>query len=165
MVLHFLVSHSLTMLTALGSTLMVVRLLATNRSSQSLLAWIVAMVFLPLLAIPLYFLFGARKFVRGTRSAPPLRAAQAFELLGDGVTAYERLLAEIQQASASIEFTMFIVADDPVGWSVINALAARARAGVRVRVLVDALGSARIARRARRTLEGAGASFRTFMPF
>src|SRR5277367_2474785 len=61
---HYLFSHLLTVITALTSTLMVVRLLSTDRTPQSLLAWILALTFLPLAAIPLYFLIGTRKFPR-----------------------------------------------------------------------------------------------------
>jgi cardiolipin synthase len=163
---HYLVSHLLTVITALGSALMVVRLLGTKRSPQSLLAWIVGLVFLPLVAIPLYFLFGARKFLKGKRglALPPVREGQQLELLGDGVLAYRRLLALIADAKRSIDFTMFILGDDAVGWSVVDALCARANDGVQVRVVVDALGSGRIARRARRALAAAGAELRTFMP-
>ena len=54
--------------------------------------------------------------------------------------------------------------DDEVGWSVVNALAERARAGVRVRLLVDAVGSRPIRRRATQILEAAGGELRVFMP-
>jgi cardiolipin synthase len=188
-VTHYLASHLLTVITAIVSTVMVIRLLSTNRTPQSLLAWVLALIFLPLAAIPLYFLIGTRKFPRAAKrtmrpqpssevaleSGPVARVLSAtgvpapqgghdFELLETGEHAYARLMERIAAARRSIALTMFIVGDDATGWSVVDALAARARDGVRVRVIVDAVGSRRIKRRAARALEAAGASLRVFMP-
>lgn len=99
-----------------------------------------------------------------TEGVPGVRSGNAFELLGTGERAYEALHAEIAAARTSIDLTIFIVGDDEVGWSVVHALADRARAGVRVRLLVDAVGSRPIRRRASEELRAAGGELRTFMP-
>jgi cardiolipin synthase len=189
MLVHYLVSHLVAVITALASTLMVVRLLSTNRTPQSLAAWVLAVVFVPIAAIPLYFLVGARKFPRRAKramaipvakgqgpavgpvarvlcelGAPPARDGHRFELLGTGELAYARLMDLIAGAQRSIDLTLFILGDDTTGWSVVEALAARARAGVRVRVILDAVGSTHTKRRAARLLEGAGGALRVFMP-
>ena len=88
-----------------------------------------------------------------TEGVPGVRTGNTFELLGTGERAYEALHAEISRARRCIDLTIFIVGNDEVGWSVVNALAERARAGVRVRLLVDAVGSRPIRHRATR---GAG---------
>ena len=189
MLTSYLLSHLLAVITALASTLMVVRLLATNRTPQSLMAWGVALMFVPLVAIPLYFLLGARKFPRTakrtmrsapsrsdlalpgpvarvlvTLGAPPARGGHRFELLENGERAYARLMELILGAQKSIDLTMFILGDDATGRSVVDALAARAKAGVRVRVVLDAVGSTRSKRRAARLLREAGGTVRPFMP-
>ena len=189
MLSHYLLSHLVAVITALASTLMVVRLLATNRTPQSLLAWGLALMFLPLVAIPLYFLVGARKFPRTAKrtmrtapsrgelpppgpvarvlcelGAPPARAGHRFELLENGERAYARLMELIAASQRSIDLTMFILGDDATGRSVVDALAARANAGVRVRVVLDAVGSTNSKRRAARLLASAGGSVRPFMP-
>jgi cardiolipin synthase len=166
----------------------VLRLLSTKRTPQSLLAWVLALVFLPIAAIPLYFLIGARKFPRRAKrsmqapakgelpppgpiaqvltavGSPPAREGHRFELLGDGERAYARLKGLIAEAQRTIDLTLFILGDDSTGWGVVDALVARAKAGVRVRLIVDAVGSTQIRRRAARALRAAGGSLRAFMP-
>lgn len=95
---------------------------------------------------------------------PPPRAGNAFEPITDGGRAYECLLAEIDTAVRSIHLMTFIIADDAVGRALVERLAARARAGVQVRVLVDALGSLPARLRLLRQLDAAGAEVGVFMP-
>src|SRR5262249_23317623 len=64
----------------------------------------------------------------------------------------------------SIDLTIFILGNDEVGESVVSALAARAHAGVRVRLLLDAVGSRPMLSRARHVLGPAGGQVRAFMP-
>ena len=59
---------------------------------------------------------------------------------------------------------MFILGDDTTGRAVIAALAERAKHGVQVRVILDAVGSFRARGSASRALHAAGAQLRTFMP-
>lgn len=188
MLREFLLTHAVTVLTAIASILMVLRLLATRRSPQSSLAWVVALTFVPWVAIPLYFLIGARKFPRTIKrrteslapragppegpvarvlrdlGAPPVRDAHRFELLENGESAYARLLTLITAARRRIDLTIFILGDDATGWSVVDALAARAKAGVQVRVILDAIGSSKIKRRATRAIRAAGGEALSFMP-
>jgi cardiolipin synthase len=186
---NYVLSHLLSVATAITSTLMVIRLLSTSRAPQSLLAWVLALIFLPLAAIPLYFLIGTRKFPRvakrealwvaarsgATRAgpvarvleaidAPPVREGNQLELLGSGERAYARLMELIGEAKRTIDLEFFILAKDSVGLSVVEALAARAKSGVRVRVVLDAVGSGAVKRRAAKVLEAAGGSLRTFLP-
>ncbi|HMM77015.1 MAG TPA: phospholipase D-like domain-containing protein [Gammaproteobacteria bacterium] len=95
---------------------------------------------------------------------PPPRAGNAMELLTDGTAAYERLLALIDDARHSIHLTTFILADDAVGRSLVAHLAARAREGVAVRVLVDAIGSLCARAWRLRELTRAGGELGVFMP-
>jgi cardiolipin synthase len=59
---------------------------------------------------------------------------------------------------------MFILGDDATGRAVVDALAESAARGVRVRLILDAVGSRRSLRRATRLLSAAGAHVRAFMP-
>src|SRR5262249_50686058 len=142
--------------------IMAMRVLVTPRAPQSLMAWLLGLVFAPWVAIPLYALLGGRKFPRGakgkhaplrvsdgrvelpgshpaadvprvlrTEGVPGVRAGNAFRLLGTGEEAYAGLLEAIQSAQRTIDLTIFILGNDEVGRSVVAALAARARAGVR----------------------------------
>src|SRR5262249_10344327 len=88
----------------------------------------------------------------------------AFKLLGTGEEAYAALLGAIQSAERTVDLTVFILGNDEVGAAIVSALAARARAGLRVRLLLDAVGSRPILGRAMREVGGAGGQVRSFMP-
>ncbi len=193
MIAAYLVSHAFSLAVVLVSLAMQVSVFDSRRTPQSTVAWALAILFLPFVAIPLYLLLGSRKFPRrakrpgrdaGPRSnvtgthdpegpmarlsrslgVAPARPGHAFELLPTGELAYARLLELIASTKRSIDLTMFILGDDETGWSIVDALAARARAGVKVRLILDAVGCRSTQRKARRLLAAAGAEARVFMP-
>ncbi len=173
MLRSYLVTHAVAVLSMLAALVPMFRVLRSGgRSSQSTLAWLLALVFVPLLAIPLYLLLGSRKFPRRAKlpgrptesGVAPARAGHAFELLTTGESAYAALMARIDGATRTIDLTMFILGDDATGWAFVASLASRARRGVRVRVILDAVGCRRTLRRASRILAAAGAEVRAFMP-
>jgi cardiolipin synthase len=67
--------------------------------------------------------------------------ADRVRLLRDAAEAYPAMLASIAQASDEILLEMYWVGADAVGERFRDALAARARAGVKVRVIHDSVGS------------------------
>jgi cardiolipin synthase len=188
----YLVSHAATVLAAIAAFVMMIGLGGSGRTSQSTLAWLLALVFMPFVAIPLFFLLGRRKFPmrakgpgddadrragidRGAQPvsiasvlqsggvAPP-RIGNSFELLGTGEAAYARLMALIAAAERTIDLTMFILGHDTTGHAVVDALAERAAKGVSVRVILDAVGSSRSRSYAAATLGKVGVEVRAFMP-
>jgi cardiolipin synthase len=194
-VLTFVRSHPLLVATHVVGIVVALRVLVTRRAPQSLMAWLLGLVFAPWVAIPLYFLLGGRKFPRGakgkqapllapaaraelpgthpaadvprvlrTEGVPGVRAGSSFQLLGTGEAAYAALLGAIGAAARSIDLTVFILGNDEVGAAIVSALAARARAGVRVRLLLDAVGSRPILPRAEKEVRAAGGEVRSFMP-
>jgi cardiolipin synthase len=64
-----------------------------------------------------------------------------FEVLRDGAVFYPAQLAAISNAKTSIHLEAFIFHATPIGERFVSALAERAQAGVKVRVIVDAVGS------------------------
>ncbi|MDQ3428290.1 MAG: phospholipase D-like domain-containing protein [Gemmatimonadota bacterium] len=86
------------------------------------------------------------------------------DLLIDGPDAYRRMLDVIAQASRWLHFENYIIRSDAVGWRFAELLAARARAGVHVRVLYDSIGSLSTARKLWRFLREAGVEVRAFNP-
>ncbi|HZW90853.1 MAG TPA: phospholipase D-like domain-containing protein [Myxococcaceae bacterium] len=188
-------SHPFLVAVHVVGVLVAMRVLVTRRAPQSLMAWLLALIFAPWVSIPLYFLLGGRKFPRGakgkraplrvpdsraalpdghpaanvprvlrTEGVPGVRAGNALRLLGTGEEAYAALLSAIGAATRWIDLTVFILGNDEVGHSIVSALAARAKAGVRVRLLLDAVGSRPILSRARRELGSASGQVRSFMP-
>ena len=164
----YLASHAVVLVTVVAWVVMLTRISGSQRTPQSTFAWLLAFALVPPLAIPLYFALGSRKFPRRAKgrqlAVPPARECHSFELLVTGEAAFARLLALIEGARRSIDLTMFILGDDATGHAVIAALAERARAGVAVRVILDAVGSLRTHRAAARALREAGAELRVFMP-
>lgn len=65
----------------------------------------------------------------------------AIELYTEGDRLFEAMLAAINSAQEQVWMETYIFADDEVGRRFAHALSERARAGVQVRLLVDALGS------------------------
>jgi len=86
------------------------------------------------------------------------------EHYADSPRALDIMLAAIAAARATIHFENYIIRDDATGRRFADALAERARAGVRVRVLYDALGSVGTSRRYWRGLRQAGVEVRAFHP-
>ena len=97
----------------------------------------------------------------GTEAIP----GNAVRLLKDAAENYPAWLAAIEVAQHTIHFENYIIADDGTGRMFAAALAARARAGVAVRVMYDwmgalGLGSARVLRE----VTAAGGEVRCFNP-
>ena len=84
--------------------------------------------------------------------------------LRSGDEAYDAVLSLIGSARDHLHAQFFILDVDPVGRRFVQALAARAREGVRVRLLLDAVGSWRALRRTVRPLRDAGGEVAAFMP-
>jgi cardiolipin synthase len=94
-----------------------------------------------------------------------LRLGNAVALLRDSKENYPAWLEAIRSAKQVIHFENFIIADDGTGRLFADALMERARAGVRVRVLYDWLGSSsRALPRFWKRLREAGVEARVFNP-
>jgi cardiolipin synthase len=70
-----------------------------------------------------------------------VRACDPVEVLNDGSNFYAAELAAIAKATETIHLEAYIFARGRVAQDFINALCERARAGVRVKVVIDAVGS------------------------
>jgi cardiolipin synthase len=102
-----------------------------------------------------------RAFARAAGS-DPIGGNVVRELL-DAAENYPAWLAAIRGAERSILFESYIVADDDVGREFVEALAAKARAGIRVHVVYDWFGS-HGAGALWSLLTAAGAQVRAFNP-
>jgi cardiolipin synthase len=102
-----------------------------------------------------------RAFFRA--AGAPLVLGNDVRLLRDAGENFPAWLEAIRAAERCILFECYIIDDDAVGREMMTALADKARAGVRVRVVYDWLGS-RTFGPLRRMLEEAGAQVRCFNP-
>lgn len=73
----------------------------------------------------------------------PISRADDVRLLVDGAAKFEALLADIRAATTHVHLEYYIWHPDHSGGALRDALAERARAGVRVRLLLDAVGAAK----------------------
>ena len=95
--------------------------------------------------------------------APPLRA-ENIELYTEGEPKYRAIAEAIEAARHHIHLEYYIWENDRIGARLRDQLAARAKAGIEVRVLVDATGSVGARRGFFRPLADAGAKVAWFNP-
>ena len=144
--------------------------LLTKSDPRSALSWIAVCSLIPFGGVLLYGLFGINRVRRpdmtrwvttvppeprpAFRAAPlaaqvrigdaltqrPLESGNVLETLHDGEEAFPRMLEAIAGARQSVWLSTYIFQTDQVGRQFVDTLAAAARRGVQVRVLVDGIG-------------------------
>jgi cardiolipin synthase len=193
-VTSFLTAHLLSVALVLVTALLLVKILRERRPPASTLAWTLAIVLIPYVGIPLYFLLGGRKTrdvirrkariysapgpanepaspethatLRILRSAgvPAPLSGNTVALIADGVEAYRRLLELIDAARERLWVATFILGRDDVGRTLVERLARRAAEGVQVCLLLDALGCLKTRGRFVEPLRRAGGEVGIFLP-
>ena len=93
----------------------------------------------------------------------PMRAASV-ELFENGDELYPAMIRAMEEATETLNLEYYIWQPDEIGTRLRDALAERARAGVRVRLVFDSIGAQNCSRGFWRPLEMAGAELRTFNP-
>jgi len=94
----------------------------------------------------------------------PATEGNAIDVLRNGDEIFPAMLEAIGQADHTIDFLTFVYWRGDVGTRFAEALVDRARAGVRVRVLLDAWGANSIEKSLVEKMEGAGVRVRWFRP-
>ena len=166
---YLLTLHGIVVALGLVAYVGVARALPQRRDPSAAIAWVVALVLLPYVAMPLYFMFGSRKLRMRDEPVtvlPPVPAADDDEAasqwarrLGrsmglapaapyaglhvhaDGTAAHGAVLDTIAAAHRTLDVCTFILARDRLGDEVAAALRAKAGQGVRVRLLIDGIGA------------------------
>lgn len=172
--------------------IVVAGILRQRRSPASSVAWLLAIILLPLIGMPLFWLFGNRKINRIAKDKPPViltpepqaqaaphpEAVRAAEHLGpEGITqgnlikfhqsgedAFADLIAHIDCARRNIHIETYVLKADATGKAIMERLIARASDGLEVRLLIDGFGSFHMSRSALRRLRRAGGNFAFFLP-
>ncbi|MGD9098125.1 MAG: PLDc N-terminal domain-containing protein, partial [Desulfobacterales bacterium] len=174
-VLEFIYIQLLPTLGFVLALVLLAHILRQRRSPTSTLAWLMAVVFIPYIGVPLYIFFGGRKMTRRAASKrllpdttpvtsddtgleqqlaslvyrggfPPTRRNRA-RLLFSGTAAYRETIRLIDRAEHAIYVATYLLGRDDTGRAIVKALARRAAQGVRVYLLLDALGSVKVDRR------------------
>ena len=97
-------------------------------------------------------------------SGARLSVGNAAVPLEDGRAAYRAMLQAIRGARHHVHMEMYIFEDDEVGREFARAMAERARAGVKVRLIYDAVGSLRARKGFFEEMEQAGIAVAVFNP-
>ncbi|MDO7906491.1 cardiolipin synthase [Paenibacillus sp. JX-17] len=169
-----------------------------NRNPSTTLAWILLLALLPVVGLPLYFLFGQNYFKRRkydkkaqmdqqayeriendalhTRhdlsrfstaqqqllrlsrrlARTPISFASTSEVLNNGEATFSTLLEELRKAKHHIHMEYYIYRADEIGTSIQKILIEKARAGVKVRFMYDAVGSMQLSRSFLNEMRSAG---------
>lgn len=163
-----------------------------RREPPSMIAWLLAIILLPYLAVPLYFIFRSRKLKRREKTAltlakkgeiPDSKATHIDKVLRnngiagatlgnrfffytDGVKAYNMIMDQIASARHTILISTYVLSPDPVGKNVLSALTRKASQGVQVKLLIDCIGSLPLYFRQKplRNLRKAGGQVAFYMP-
>ena len=167
--IHWVTLHGLAAMLGLVIYVTASHTLHQRRHPSAAIAWVVALVLLPYVALPLYILFGNRKLrndrqadrlpqyatqTAGIPGAPIARAQQlaaamqlpcasSYEQLNiheHGSQALQVLRNMIDGATRTLDVCTFIFGRDALGDEIAERLKRRARDGVQVRLLVDGLG-------------------------
>ncbi|MET0229361.1 MAG: phospholipase D-like domain-containing protein [Rhodanobacteraceae bacterium] len=150
-----------------------------RRTPSTAIAWVLALLFVPYVALPLFLLFGSRAARRPAQvprpqpdgdwvgdysralGLPPRRSGRA-TVHADASESMASLFATIARATSTLDVGVFLFAGDRFGCDVAERLAARCREGVRVRVMVDGVGLLLKSRDAVALLRASGVDVRIF---
>jgi cardiolipin synthase len=100
----------------------------------------------------------------GSLLGPPILGGNRIETLRNGDEIFPAMLAAIRAAKHNIDFETYVYWSGQIGWDLANAIAERARAGVRAHVLLDWVGSQRMEPEVLKTMVDAGARVELYHP-
>jgi len=187
----FIIIGGILIFTAVG------HILYQKRSPTSMISWMMAIIFLPFITVPLYFIIGIRKreskhtkayvdfhephahndytldvsnhkilSILEKNGIPPATKNNDFKLITSSTGAYVQILNEIKGAKYSIDMCTYVFQFDNMTKNLVEALTQKAQEGVRVRLLLDLVGSlgAYFNQRGFKALRNAGGEVAFFVP-
>ncbi|MEO5629876.1 MAG: cardiolipin synthase [Thermomonas sp.] len=165
-----------------------------KREPAATLSWLISLAALPYVGFLIYHVFGPQKIKRHRRRRARARVglpgddpdddsetaelarlghavtglapstARRVELLVDGAATYDALIEAVRGARHHVHLEYYIYQPDLSGRALRDALVERARAGVKVRLLLDAVGSSKTRSSFFRELVDAGGELCWFHP-
>jgi len=117
-------------------------------------------------AVPSLYAVEDPQFTRtiGALLGPPLVGGNRATALLNGDDIFPAMLAALRTAKSTITFEMYIYWSGGIGKQFADVLSERARAGVKVHVLIDAVGSGKIDETYIDQMENAGVEVRRYNP-
>lgn len=175
--------HSLAITVSVLTYILTTRVERERRPPSIAIAWVLGLIAVPYLVLPLYLMFGRRKLQRKLSQAilmpaPPSHWAEqllaSFGLAasapaqirfhGDGAQSRAALFEIMENARRQLDISTYILADDEFGREAMDRMTLRAKSGVRVRLLIDAVGAMQLPRACFKRLHAAGVEIAIFSP-
>lgn len=179
----------------------IIVLMLENRNPIKSIAWIIAIIAIPVVGLVLYALFG-RDFRKGKTVEKANKAyAEALKNLDetfdqgipvegyenmsqliynlcnekiynntyikpftDGTSLYESIFADIESAKETIFAEYYIIENDKISKRFIETLIKKAKEGVKIKIVVDAVGSWKVTKKTKQDLAEAGIEYHEFLP-
>ena len=184
---YWLTLHGLVTALAVLTYIVASHVMHQRRHPTAAIAWVLFILLMPYVALPAFLLFGSRKRAR-SGPAPSVRLSaedahaswpvqtilaleqpapatyREFSLHANGKHALDALWDTLDGAQHTIDLCTFILGRDEIGEAVIEKLCNKARDGVKVRLLLDGLGSLMAGRPRLRSLTDCGGQFLLFVP-
>ena len=109
---------------------------------------------------------GSDAFLRATEALTmaPITHGNSIELFINGDEIFPAMLETMAGAQRTLNFLSYLYWSGDIGETIADALCERARAGIEVNVLLDAVGSAKMDRSLIRDMDEAGVHFAYFRP-
>ena len=181
--------HSATVIGVLLALLLISRVLRSPRIPSATMGWLIVIIFIPLIGIPLYLLFGERKLSTQIKQKgqldlpdtpdtydhsmnsllislgiPSSSDGNCVSFHEDGEVSWQAVLTLLENAQKSIDIAIFILADDEIGKEVLSLLEDKAAQGVQVRLLLDGVGSFELPKKRLLPLARHGGQIAWFIP-
>ncbi len=176
-------AHALSVAASLLTYVLTTRAAQSRRPPSIAIAWVLGMIAVPYLTLPIYLLFGRRKLLRKAPHRParpatprhwaedliesfdlPAASRASVRLHADGAASRSGLFATLARATRRLDVCTYILGRDPFGREVAARLSERARAGVRVRLLIDGVGALQLPHATIAGLRAAGVETAVFCP-
>ena len=160
-----------------------------RRDPAAAISWVLTIALIPYIGLPLYLMFGSRKRLHArslsvnraltpelhpaaawplqlaaAMGQPPVASYRALRVHADGAEALLALHEVIDSAERELVLCTFILGRDAVGRALVARLIAKARSGVKVKLMVDGVGRLLGGRISLRELKAAGAQVVLFGP-
>lgn len=173
----------------------ILHILYQRRSPQNLMAWLLTILLLPFIGLLFYAILGSRKIftkskkpiinlhsiteessnselgksinnILNANGLPGASQHNSVEAFINPVDAYNAFINEIENAKTAIHIQTYIFELDHTGLAILNALIKKAKEGVEVCLLMDAIGSFSLYRNTKplQSLVDAGGQFAFFQP-
>jgi cardiolipin synthase len=154
--------HSLAIVLGLFMYVLTSHSLRQRRAPTAAISWVLTIALIPYVGVPFYLLFGTRKIghagnwvalppaaasdeawprqLAAAMGQPPVASYRNLNIHVDGVKALQSLWKVIDSAQSELVICTFIIGRDAMGRILIKRLIEKARAGVSIRLMIDAVG-------------------------